>query len=156
MSSLQFVKDIPRAKMAPPSSVLDRIKYVFWRVYTPLHPYVRDTALALGIVHHEKGRQRFLLGRIALGYSIEDVAMYLVREQEFGNHFVAWHDDGQVVSLRRVDGFAYQYHIRLFDDGEVRGHYEYTPEYKPIDHMREAVLEERRDTFLQFLGDRLV
>ena len=153
MPSRQFVKDLPRAKMASPNTALDTIKYVFWRLYTPLHPYVRDAALALHVVRHEKGRQRYLLGRVAPHCTIEEVVLFLVSEHGFGNHFVAWYDDGQVVSLRRVDGFAYQYHLRIFHDGEIRGHYEYTPEYKPIEHIRETSLEERRDIFLQFLGD---
>lgn len=142
--------------MAFPDSTFDRLKYVFWRLYTPLHPYVRDGALAIGIVRHKEIRQLFPIGMITPGHSIEDVALFLVKQHEFGNHFVAWNDAGQVVSLRRVVGFEFQYHIRIFADGEVRGHYEYTPEYTPIGHMQEKVFEQRREDFLNFLEDRIV
>ena len=79
-----------------------------------MHPFVRDCALALGLVHHT-GRQDFLLGILAPDISLKDAVNYLV-EKGYGNHFIAWKDDGELVSLRQVVSFEYQYHIRIFYD----------------------------------------
>ena len=145
--------------MVFPGDFADQLKYAIWRLYTPFHPLVRDTAVALGIVGHEHkyaaGRQPYVLGKLAPGQTMQEFVTYMV-SQGFGNHFIAWKDRGQVVSLRHVDGFKYQYHLRVFEDGEVRGHYEYTPECHPVLHMRDDSMQERREDFLKFLGDRIV
>jgi len=149
-----WVKDIPSSAMVYPQLPWERVKYVFWRFYTPYHPFFRDMALRLGVVHHH-GRQDYLLGTIAPHLSIREFVSQLL-EKGYGNHFVAWKDDGEVVSLRYTDGFEYQYHLRVFSDREVRAHYEYTPECYPISHMRAINLEPRRDYFFSVLGDMVV
>lgn len=159
ISSDQWIKTLPASSMVFPDELGDRFKYAIWRLYTPFHPLVRDTSVALGIVGHERnypgGRQPYVLGHLAPGVSIQDFVAYMIT-QGFGNHFIAWKDRGQVVSLRLVKDFKYQYHLRVFDDGEVRGHYEYTPECHPVLHMRDERMEERREEFLKILGDRII
>ena len=140
--------------MVYPRELKHQIKYIFWRLYTPFHPLVRDTALALGIVHHE-GRQDYLLGTIAPGLTVREFITHCI-DQGYGNHFIAWHDTGELVSLRYVENFVYQYHLRVFENGEVRGHYEYTPECYPRRHMKGVNQEDRRDVFYAHLGERLV
>jgi hypothetical protein len=147
-------KTLPRSEIVFPSSFPNRLKYGFWRVYTPLHPLVRDMTLALGIVSHS-GRQNFLIGKIAPGQSPKSLIDFLV-EQGYGNHFIAWKDDGELVNLRRVIDFTYQYHIRIFADGEVRGHYEYTPECYPILHFKAVNQKDCRDEFLVLLKGKIV
>jgi hypothetical protein len=149
-----WVKHLPSSRMAYPDRADHWAKYGFWRLYTPLHPYVRDGALAAGIVRHI-GRQDFLLGHIAPGQSVRDFVAHCI-EQGYGNHFIAWRDEGELVSLRFVEDFVYQYHLRVFKDGEVRGHYEYTPECHPVLHMKEIGLEDRRHVFYGHLGDRIL
>lgn len=39
--------------------------------------------------------------------------------------------------MRKLAGVEYQYHVRLFKDSEVRGHYEFAAETNPIKHLRE-------------------
>ena len=112
--------------MEYPDTFLEKIRYWFWRFYTPLHPYVRDFSTSIRVMRHE-GRQDFLMGTIAPTRSVREFVSYLI-EQGFGNHFVAWKDTDELVSLRRTIGFRYQHHVRVFTDGEVRCHYEYTPE----------------------------
>ncbi len=160
--SLQnWVKSLPASPMIYPDSFNDRLKYFFWRLYTPLHPLVRDAMLAVGIGSQSDtypgGRQPYLLGTLAPGQRVQDFVSYMIG-QGFGNHFIAWKDRGQVVSLRYMDDFKYQYHLRVFEDGEVRGHYEYTPECHPVLHMKmEGVpFEPRREKFLELIGDRIV
>lgn len=146
-------KLLPRSEMVYPSASLDRLKYRFWRVYTPIHPFVRNTALTLRVVSHS-GRQNFLVGKISQAHSMKDVIDFLI-SQGYGNHFIAWKDDGEVVSLRRVVGFSHQYHIRIFEDGEVRGHYEYTPECYPILHYKAVDQKDCREEFLKLLEGKI-
>jgi hypothetical protein len=145
---------LPRSEMVYPPLLIDRFKYHFWKVYTPLHPAVRDLALAIGIVSNP-GRQEFLIGKIATGFSAESVIGFLVANG-FGNHFVAYQDEGELAGLRRVDGFAWQYHIRLFKDGEIRGHYEYTPECYPILHMKRVGRQDKTAEFREILREMVV
>jgi len=150
----EWVKSLPASQMVYPTALTDRIKYAFWRIYTPYHSWVRDTATKARIVRHE-GRQDFLFGVIAPHLTVQEFVMSLI-EKGFGNHFVAWKDDGELVSLRYVKDFAFQYHLRIFVDREVRGHYEYTPEYRPVAHIREVGMLERKEDFLIFLQDQIV
>jgi hypothetical protein len=154
MSEEQWMRELPYCRMVYPSSLWGKAKYVFWRLYTPYHPLVRDLALKLGVVQHQ-GRQDWLIGTIAPHLSIQEFVSHLLK-QGFGNHFVAWKDDGELVSLRYTDNFEYQYHLRVFEDREVRAHYECTPECHPFLHMREDHMEPRRAYFLNVLKDTVV
>jgi hypothetical protein len=155
-------KSLPMSQMVLPDTLFERIKYAFWRVYTPFHPWVRDMSLRVGIVTKESkaarfgARQKFLLGTIAPAETIESVIAHLVGKGYY-NHFVAWEDEGEIVSLRYAEDFAHQYHIRIFEDGEVRGHYEYTPECHPIMHYYErGCFEPRVEEFLKILEDKII
>ena len=148
-----------------PSRRHDQLKYWLWRVYTPLHPLVRNTSYRLGVgkflLRHvfpemtHTGRQDFLIGTLHPEHSVRDFVSFLV-EQGFGNHFVAWKDSYELVSLRRTDGFEHQYHIRVFKDGEVRCHYEFTPEYHPIRHLIRVGFEDRNQEFRVLMQDWLL
>lgn len=149
-----FSDNLPYAKMIYPVSFFDRAKYMFWRFYTPYHAFWRDLLLSLGLIAHT-GRQEYLLGKIAQGQSVKSLITFLI-SRGYGNHFIAWRDDGEVIGLRYVENFTYQYHIRIFKDGEVRAHYEYTPECHPILHFKAIGMEDRRSEFLALLGDRII
>lgn len=150
-----WAQRLPASRMVYPETLWKQMKYIFWHLYTPLHPFVRDTLVGVGLVRHTVSRQDVLLGTIAPGESVRTLVQYLL-ENGYANHFIAWKDEGEIVSFRRVVGFEWQYHIRIFEDGEVRGHYEYTPECYPIRHMREIGWEARSNHFLDLLGDRIV
>ena len=140
--------------MVYPDDLTHRMKYYFWRFYTPYHPTIRDSITALHVVRN-RGRQPFLLGKVATDYSIEELVSFLIKKG-YAYHHVAWVDEGEVVSLRYVENFAYQYHIRIFEDGEVRGHYEYTPECYPLLHLLDIGREDRREEFLGLFDDRII
>ena len=140
--------------MVYPEDLAYRIKYYFWRLYGPYHPTLRDSVTNWNIIKN-RGRQPYLLGKIAPSYSIEEFVSHLVTHG-YAYHRIAWIDDGEVVSLRYVENFIYQYHIRIFEDGEVRGHYEYTPECYPFLHLLSIGHEERREEFLRLFGDRII
>jgi hypothetical protein len=147
-----FKGRIPDSVLPFPDGFIDRFKYIAWRtVISRGFEWGRDLLLRFGFVTHE-GRQDYVIGKLAPGVTVAQFLHYL-ETQRFGNHFVAWIDKDQVISLRRLDGFKRQYHLRVFKDGEVRGHYEWTPEAHPKWHLQEVGMEERRDDFARFLGD---
>jgi len=144
---------IPISKLPYPHGLAKKAKYHFWKLVYPIYPTMRDTFVGLGVVSHEA--DDYTIGWIAPGRALEDFLAYLY-QQGFGNNFIAWVDKGELIGLRRPDGFEYQYHLRIFKDGEVRGHYENTPESYPIKHLAGHLVEEKRDDFLGFLGEWIV
>jgi hypothetical protein len=146
-----FKGRIPDSVLPFPDGLWNQVKYVFWKAITPGYLWGLNLLLDLHILHHE-GRQNFVLGKLASGRKMEDFIQYLHFKGYF-NHFIAWEDDGQIISLRKLENFEWQYHLRVFKDGEVRGHYEYTPESHPKLHLKEIGMEERREVFLNNLGD---
>lgn len=150
----KWLETLPHSKMVFPKKLSDRLKYILWLFLIPLHSLMRDTSQMLHITRH-KGRQRFLIGKLSPNYDIREIALHLTKNG-YGNHFIAWKDDDEILSLRRTVDFTYQYHLRIFKDGEVRGHYEYTPESHPLLHMRAVNQEDRKEEFLKVLGDRII
>ncbi len=147
---------IPDAVLPYPDRARDRAKYVFWKAIYPLHNGIRNVLLASHVLHPPyNGRQDYVIGFIAPGRTVEGLLKHL-EKQEFGNHFIAWEDDDQVASLRRLESFIWQYHLRIFKDGEVRGHYELTPEAHPFHHYHKRGQCARKEDFSKFLGDWVV
>ncbi len=132
----------------------ENLKQIFWHAIYPIFPYLRDGLVKTGILHHH-GRQPFYLGHLAPNFTTEKLIEHL-HKQGFHRHVVAWHDDGEILSMRKHDSFQYQHHIRLFDDKEIRGHFELTPESKPFDHFFEKGMVPAKEDFKKYLGDYLV
>lgn len=133
-----------------------KIKKNIWSHIYRFFPWLQKHLLKWHLVWHEKGRQPYHIGWLAPGKTLKDLENHLHTNWGFGNHFIAWHDRGQVLSWRKLENFDYQYHLRVFRDGELRGHYEYTPESKPIEHFAEIKEEERREDFKKFIGPYMV
>ena len=129
----------------------DKLKQKTWRHIYKFFPNIQKFFLKLGM--HEKGRQKYHIGWLAPGKTLEGLKRHLHSKWGFGNHFVAWTDDGQVLSWRKLANFQDQYHLRVFEDGEIRGHFEFTPEAHPIEHFIEKGETEKKDDFLKFLGE---
>ena len=152
-SSADITPALPDSVLPYPDGTWDRLKYRFWKWAYPFHNHVRDILLKAGALHPPYTyRQNYVLGRLRRGRKMADFLKHL-ETVGFGNHFIAWNDDGQVASLRKLIDFKWQYHLRIFKDGEVRGHYELTPESHPFKHYNKRGQEARRDEFLSFLGD---
>lgn len=149
--------------MVYPSALHDQFKYWFWVIYARFYPFIRNVSYRLGIGEFfinlfepgHTGRQDFLIGTLHPSRSARDLVFFLV-EKGFGNHFVAWKDAGELVSLRQTAGFEHQYHLRIFKDGEIRCHYEYTPECHPFLHMTRACFEDRTPEFKNLLQNWIV
>ncbi|HNW71534.1 MAG TPA: hypothetical protein PKZ36_02455 [Candidatus Paceibacterota bacterium] len=133
-----------------------KLKQKSWRVIYRFFSPMQKFLLKTGLIWHDKGRQKYHLGWLAPGKTLEDLKKHLHEKWSFGNHFIAWTDDGQVLSWRKLNSFEDQYHLRVFKDGELRGHFEYTPEAHPVDHFVEKGEVNKKDDFLKFLGDFVV
>jgi hypothetical protein len=130
----------------------DKIKQRIWHfVYSFFLP-TRKFFLKTGIIWHKKGRQKYHVGWLAPHKTLEELKRHLHEKWGFGNHFIAWVDEGQVLSWRKLTDFQDQYHLRVYKDGEICGHFEFTPEAHPIEHMEEKGEREANEDFLKFLG----
>ena len=96
-------------------------------------------------------RQKYLFGRLAEFQTPQALESHLT-DQGFEKAILAWMDPGEILSMRRLDGPKFQYHIRLFSDGEIRGHYEYSSEGNPWGHSFEKVFDAREEIFREILG----
>jgi len=133
-----------------------KIKKTLWHEIYRFFPWLQSHLLKWHIIWHRAGRQQYHVGWMAPGKTLQDLEKHLHDKWGFGNHFIAWPDQEQVLSWRKLETFDYQYHLRVFSDGEIRGHYEYTPESKPVSHFEEKGEQERLIEFKKFLGDYMV
>lgn len=125
----------------------------------PVFPFGQWLAVKLRIVtgppvvEGPNKRQRYRVGFLKADVTAEMVREHLLRNGFFMNR-VAYTDPGQILSMRRLDHEFpdRQYHIRIFNDGEVRGHYEYTPEDHPRKHLDETLFEARESDFKNWVG----
>lgn len=137
-------------------SFFDSLKQKMWNFIYSFFLPARSFLMKLGIVWHKKGRQRYHLGWLAPGKNLEQLKQHLHANWGFGNHFIAWVDEDQVLSWRKLLDFEEQYHLRVYKDGEIRGHFESTPEAHPFGHMEEKGETEKREDFMKFLGTFVV
>lgn len=137
-------------------SIFDHSKKYVWKAIYPVFPYFRNLLTFLHIAHHAEDNQRnFHLGFLHPDKTVHELIDHLSLHG-FRGHVVEWIEKGQVASMRKLDSFHHQYHIRIYSDGEVCGHYEHTPESKPIKHLRGSFLEPRREDFLGVIGEWLI
>lgn len=134
----------------------DKIKLKFWHFIYGFFLPVQKFLLKYGIIHHQIQRQKYHIGWLAPGKTLEELKLHLHSKWGFGNHFIAWTDNKQVLSWRKLTDFEDQYHLRVFSDGEIRGHFEFTPEAHPIEHLEEKGETDKKEDFLKFLGDFVV
>ena len=109
----------------------------------------RDLFLYFGLAKHS-GRQDFLITK--KGGSKKKLEDYLIKKGYEWSCF-SWIDDDETLSMRKVVKSKYQYHIRLFSDGEIRGHYEYAPDRYPCKHLLESCFEPKKAYFSKLLKD---
>lgn len=128
--------------------ILQKLKQYIWYVIYPIFPHIEHRFLFL----HQKNRQKFHIGWLAPHHTLAALKKHLATQWNFGNHFVAWEDSSQVLSWRKLSSFKEQYHIRVYSDGEIRGHFEYTPEAAPVYHFMERGEKAKTRDFLKFLG----
>jgi hypothetical protein len=123
----------------------------FWSLVYSFMPKV--TALVQLIGFH-RFRQNYKVGFLRKDKTPDDFAK-LLHKHGYSKAFMAWKDLGEVLSVRKIVHKKFQYHIRLFKDGEICGHYEYTPEANPIGHLYEVVFTNPKEYFEHLLHSLL-
>ncbi len=103
-----------------------------------------------------KDRESFPVGWLAEGKTLADLKVYLHREWGFGGNFKAHVDRGEVLNWRKLLDTGEQYHLRVYEDGEIRGHFEMSPERNVVSNLTKSGQSEAREEFLKFLGDFVV
>lgn len=129
-------------------NIFQRLTQKVWYMLYPVFPQIEQLFLFL----HENKRQKFHIGWLAPHHTLAGLKKHLLSQWGFGNHFVAWEDPSQVLSWRKLASFKEQYHIRVYSNGEIRGHFEYTPEAAPFKHLLEKGERAKTKDFLKFLG----
>ncbi len=124
------------------------LKQKLWNILYPIWPQLEHRLLFL----HRNKRQKYHIGWLAPHHTLSQLKKHLASKWDFGNHFVAWEDSSQVLSWRKLNSFQQQYHLRVFNNGEIRGHFEYTPEAAPISHLLKTDQKARTKDFIKFLG----
>ncbi len=125
-----------------------KLKQKVWYSLYPVWPRIEHSLLFL----HGNKRQKFKVGWLAPNHTLQGLKKHLSSQWGFGNHFVAWEDSSQVLSWRKLENFREQYHLRVYADGEIRGHFEYTPEAAPVAHLMKSHQVPATKDFLKFLG----
>lgn len=113
----------------------DYLKKIFWWLSIPFFPHIRNLWRKFGYAPYP-ARQKYHFGWLDSNLKVEDFKNFLL-SKNFKKARIAWVDEDEILSLRLKKNFKYQYHLRLFKDREIRGHYELTPEYSPIGHLRD-------------------
>ncbi len=116
-----------------------KVVYIFWPSVLRGYEF---------FFHHH--RQKFLVGNLISLEVSGEVESYLTKNG-FERAIIALKDPGEILDMRKREGAEFQYHIRLFSDGEVRAHFEYAPEAHPITHCFETCLEAKTEYFKELL-----
>lgn len=127
-----------------------KVKWIWKFVYKVWPPVLR--VLEKLMLHH--GRQNWLIGHLSKKYSHDHLKKFLIKNG-FEDAILAWRDTGELLSMRKIDKKTFQYHIRLFADGEIRVHYEYSSEGSPFGHISEKAFRPCEKYFRKLLGDLL-
>ena len=109
---------------------------IFWLLMRPLWPPVRFVMRLLGL--HPVSKKKLaptLLGHLKHDKTPRELREYL-KNNGFRHDPLGWIDDEEVLGLRKFDTPQFQYHVRLYKNGEIRGHHEVAPEYNYIHHLR--------------------
>lgn len=102
---------------------------VFFFIFVrPFFPFVQWISVSSGMVpgvhtYDTLGRQPFVVGYLEESFDLAAIKKHL-KTQGFFTNRVALSDEGQALSMRRLCAThpTHQFHLRIFDDGEVRGH----------------------------------
>ncbi len=128
-------------------------KNLFWKLTHRCYPSLRDFLLLARIIKHD-GRQEYPIGFLKNGFDRKNVREIL-ENHGFEPAVCAWIDDAEILSMRKEDG-KHQYHVRLFSDNELRGHYEYSPEGNLWGHLKGHVFKPADEHFREILKEVLV
>ena len=120
-----------------------------WRISKWIYKNGRDLFQWAHITRHS-GRQHFHIGWLARRLTKTELRRHL-KKAGFEHDPYAWVDKDEVLSMRMLVKEKYQYHIRLHKDGEIKGHYEYAPDSKPLKHLDARYFRRKKRYFRKLL-----
>ncbi len=100
-------------------------------------------------LHFHHYRQKYHIGFVKKK-DVLKIKRYLIKSG-YGPAILSWKDPGEIVNMRKMDKKVFSYHLRIFDDGEVRAHYEYTSETRPLYHITERVFISKKKYYKNLL-----
>lgn len=124
-----------------------------WKIVYTIYPPLLRILERLGF---HKGRQKYSVGFLDKSKHNLDVFRQYLVGLGFEHAILAWQDSDEVLSMRKVDNHKFQYHIRLYSDGEIRGHYEYSSEGNPLGHVLEQIFRDEQEFFSNLCKDYLL
>tara|TARA_Y100000310_G_scaffold306167_1_gene347029 strand:- start:210 stop:611 length:402 start_codon:yes stop_codon:yes gene_type:complete len=119
-----------------------------WKISEVIYKNGRNFCQRTGITKHS-GRQNFHIGWLTKNK--KSALLKHLKKQGFEKDPYAWIDADEVFSMRKLAEDKYQYHIRLHKDGELRGHYEYAPDSKPLKHYESRYFRKKGRYFRKLL-----
>jgi hypothetical protein len=123
------------------------MKRGIWRTIYAIYPPILRLLERLRIHNY---RQEFPVGRIK-AVSIRKIERHL-EKKGFEKAILTWKDPGEILNMRKVVKGRFQYHVRIFKDRQVTGHYEFSSEGNPLGHVTESVFEPRTRYFRNALA----
>jgi hypothetical protein len=120
-----------------------------WKIIYKLYPPILRLLEKIKI---HQTRQKYLIGHLAENSDLSELEKNLIKNG-FEKAILSWKDQGEIINMRLIDNRKYQYHLRIFNDGEVRGHYELSPEADPWGHVFEKVFLDKKNYFISLLDD---
>ncbi|HEY9584525.1 MAG TPA: UDP-N-acetylmuramate dehydrogenase [Candidatus Paceibacterota bacterium] len=129
----------------------DKYKTFYWRF---IYRFMKIVTAVVQSTGWHNFRQPYLIGHLRAGRTAESLLQHLY-SRGYSKAYMAWKDPGEIFSVRKIVREKFQYHVRLFRDGELKGHYEYTAEAKPLDHLNEKIFLNTNDYFENLLHEFL-
>src|SRR3989344_4674946 len=80
----------------------DKIKQGIWRFVYKFFSTGQKALLKWGVVQHDNRRQRYHIGWLSPGKTLEELKEHLHEKWNFGNHFIAWTERDQVLKWIRT------------------------------------------------------
>ncbi len=129
-----------------------KAKRKFWELLRPFYKFVKTTWVYKKLIKiGHKERQKYHVGWLK-NHPLEHFVKHL-EAKGFEYQSIAWLDPEEETSLRKRHNQYWQYHLRVYKDGEIRAHYEYAPEDYALRHFFEKNIQDRREEIHNFLSD---
>jgi len=116
-----------------------RIRLAVYHVTRKIREVVQTRILQVNV-----GRQRYPLGTVP-AVNLYPLWSYFIYSLSYQDNYLAYVDKDEYFSiraLREYNSLQYQIHLRGYTDGEIRGHFEITPEEDWREHKDGTTMRE--------------
>ncbi|MBP9851615.1 MAG: hypothetical protein KBC71_02790 [Candidatus Pacebacteria bacterium] len=167
---LCVTESLPTGRQASPSAFVylelasDRVYVIIWfmeedrkkntwkKIYTNLCKNTQKLLQKTGLMK-SPGRQPYHVGWLTSSKTLEGLRLYLHSEWGFGKATKVAKDKEVVLSWAKITDNHEEYFLRVYRDGEIRGHFEKLPVTGVLEKPSEMGEKEAKEEFLKFLGE---